>query len=248
MSQSSKILVTLKKALRRQQVTYADVAVHLEMSEANVKRMFASEKITLERLEAICQLLQMELRDLFELYQESRECISELTLEQEKELIADPVLLLVAVAVRNHQSFQDILQHYHIEAHELIQRLAQLDRLKIIDLLPGNRIRLRIAENFRWLPHGPIETYFQKEVQKEFLQDGFDCSQNSRQFLFGLLSDSSQQIILKRLQSLSEEFTQLHRQDSQLPLEQRHSIGLLVAMREWEYSLLRPYVKQPLKP
>jgi len=243
MGQSSAVVETLKTALKSQRITYAEIARRLAMSEANVKRLFASGRFTLERLEQICQLIDLELSDLFALHEASRQHISHLSENQERELMEDPLLFLVAVCVRNHLDFDTILAHYHINEPELIRKLAKLDRLKIIDLLPGNRIKLRIAENFHWIPNGPIEHYFEAAIQNEFLKSGFNGANNQRLFLTGLLSDRSVTVINQRLRSLSEEFTRLHRQDSELPLTQLRNIGLFVAMREWEFSLFKPYIK-----
>lgn len=243
MGQHTAIVETLKVALKEKGLTYAEVARRLGMSEANIKRQFASGRFTLERLEAICRLMELELGDLFQLYEQSRQRISQLTREQERELMEDTLLFLVAVCVRNHLDFDTILAHYHIDEPTLIRKLAKLDRLKIIDLLPGNRIKLRVAENFHWLPHGPIEQYFEKAIQDEFLKSGFNGQESQRLFLAGLLSDRSMMLINQRLRTLNEEFIQLHRQDSALPLGQRRSVGLLMAVREWEFSVFKPYIK-----
>lgn len=243
MSQSSAVITTLKQALKAKRLTYADIAHQLEMSEANIKRLFACERFTLDRLESICRLIDMELSDLFQLHEASQQRISQLSKEQELELMEDTQLFLVAVCARNHLDFETILAHYHIDELVLVQKLAKLDRLKIIDLLPGNRIKLRIAENFQWIPNGPIERYFEKAILNEFLKSGFKQENDTRHFLSGLMSERSVAIINQRLRNLSEEFTQLHRQDSELPLQQRKTVGLFVAMREWEFSLFSPYIK-----
>ena len=243
MAETQNVINALKQALRERRVTYAQVASGLGMSEGNVKRMFASERLTLDRIEAICRLLDLELSDLFQMYEDSRQRISQLSIEQEKELMADTRLLFSAVCVRNHLGFDEIVNNYNISDIELTQDLAKLDRLKIIDLLPNNRIKLRIAENFRWIPSGPIESYYEKVIQREFLKDGFDDGENPRLFLAGLLSSASQEIMTHRLRALSNEFNQLHRQDSELALDKRKNIAILVAMREWEFSALKGYSK-----
>lgn len=243
MGQSNAVIATLKYALKSRRMTYSDIARHLDMSEANVKRMFASGRFTLERLEEICRLIDMELSDLFVLHDASRHRISHLSEEQERELIGDHVLFLVAVCVRNHLDFEEILAHYYIDEPTLIRKLAKLDRLKLIDLLPGNRIKLRVAENFHWIKNGPIERYFEIAIQNEFLQAGFNEVDSPRLFLSGLLSERSVMVINQRLRALVEEFTRLHRQDSELPMSRRKSIGMLIAMREWEFSQFKPYIK-----
>jgi transcriptional regulator with XRE-family HTH domain len=240
MAQTSALIDTLKQALKNHRLTYAEVARRLDMSEANVKRMFASKRFTLERLEDVCRLMQMELTDLFQLYEESRQRITQLTEEQEKELVSDIQLLLVAVSVRNHLSFDEMITNYNIPETECIRCLAKLDKLKIIDLLPGNRIKLRIAEDFRWLPNGPIERFFEKQIQSQFLKSGFNKELEQRRFLFGLLSDTSTQTMLNKMHALAKEFTELHRQDAKLPLEKRNNIGFLLAMRPWELEVFQP--------
>ena len=245
MAETQNVINTLKRALRSSGTTYAKVAEGLEMSEANVKRMFAAERITLDRIEAICRLMDMSLGDLFQLYEESRHRIQQLTEDQEKELVADTKLLLVAVCVRNELDYQEILQNHHISETDLIQCLAKLDRLKVIDLLPNNRIKLRIDPNFSWIPHGPIERFYEKAIQKEFIEGRFE--HQNRVFLFGLLSEQSKAIIQERLQDLSREFIQLHRQDRKLPWDKRSTVGMLMAVRDWEFSILAPYVKNKKK-
>ena len=246
MAQLPAVIATLKQALKAEHLTYADVARGLDMSEANVKRMFASERFSLERLEAICRLVHMELTDLFQLVEASRKRITRLTEEQERELVADTRLLLVAVSVRNRLSFEEIIHNYLISETECIRYLAKLDRLRIIDLLPQNRIKLRIDENFSWRSDGPIERFFEREVQSQFLKSGFRSAGSMRVFLTGLLSERSYEALSGKLRALGKEFTELHRQDSDLPLGKRRNIGLLLALREWEVAVFRPFKRQSI--
>ena len=240
MAQTEALIDTLKQALKNHRMTYAEVAQKLDMSEANVKRMFASKRFTLERLEDVCRLIQLELSDLFQLYEESRQRITTLTKEQEKELVSDTKLLLVAVSVRNRLCFDDIVDNYDISPTECIQHLAKLDKLKIIDLLPNNRIKLRIDEHFHWLPNGPIERFYEKQIQNQFLKATFNGEMEERLFLFGLLGDSATQIMINKMKTLAQEFAELHRQDANLPLDKRHNIGFMLALRPWDLEVFLP--------
>jgi len=244
MAQTPALIDILKQSLKTHRLTYADIASRLEMSEANVKRMFAKKRFSLHRFEQICELMQMEMSDLFVLYEASRQRINQLTEQQEQELVSDEKLLLVAVSVRNQLSFEQIVEHYQISATECIQHLAKLDRLNIIDLLPNNRIKLRIDEYFGWLPGGPIERFFEREIQRQFLKSRFKGELEQRQFHFGLLGDTSSQIMIEKLKSLAHEFTELHKRDLHLPLHKRHNQGLMLAMRPWHLEVFDPLVKK----
>ena len=111
MSQIQQITDTLKQLLREQKVTYKDLADHLDLSEANIKRIFSNCSFSLERLEQICDVIDLNLSDLFVLSEKAQQTITELSLEQEQELVANPKLLLVAVCVRDGWSFSEIINH-----------------------------------------------------------------------------------------------------------------------------------------
>ena len=146
MAQTSQLIDTLKKLLTRQGKTYADVAERLELSEASVKRLFSEKNVSLTRLDSICSLLDIEISDLVrEMQQDNLISISELSLEQEKEIAYNLSLLLVTVLVLNRWSMTEIIEHYNLSETECIRHLAHLDRLHIIELQPDNRIKLLIA-------------------------------------------------------------------------------------------------------
>ncbi len=123
---------TLKRALRADRVTYAEVARELGLSEASVKRMFSRGAFTLERFDAICRMVGLDLADLVRLQDEGERRISRLTREQEEELVADVRLLLVALLVRNRWGFEDIVREYAVSETECVRLLARLDRLRAL--------------------------------------------------------------------------------------------------------------------
>jgi len=237
MAQSRALIDTLKRALKSHGLTYLQVARQLDLSEASVKRMFSRHSFTLARLEAICQLMDMEITDLLRLYEEGQRRISRLTLEQEKQLVADPKLLLAAVCVRDNFSFEDITRRFDISRAECFSQLVHLDRLGLIALLPNNRIKLLVAPDFRWLPDGPIERFFEKRVQSEFLSSRFGSEGELRLYLDGSLSPGSCELLQRKMKSLAREFTELHHEDMALPLNERRHFGLLLAIRPWEMSM-----------
>ncbi|MCK5498541.1 MAG: helix-turn-helix domain-containing protein, partial [Gammaproteobacteria bacterium] len=62
----------LKRALKFHMVTYADIAYELDLSEASVKRMFAKQHFTIERLESICSMVNLNFTDLVRLVDEDQ--------------------------------------------------------------------------------------------------------------------------------------------------------------------------------
>src|SRR5574343_367976 len=96
------VIDTLKAHLKARGLTYKDLATGLNLSEASIKRMFASGDCSLERLDQICVYLQLEFSDLFTSSPRKRKWISQLTQQQECELAGNKRLLMVAVCTLNH--------------------------------------------------------------------------------------------------------------------------------------------------
>ena len=86
--------------------------------------------------------------------------VSQLTLEQEKEIIRDRKLLLIALCALNQLTLEQIVDTYSASKTECIQLLIKLDRIKFLELLPNNQVKLLVARTFSWLPEGPIQQYF----------------------------------------------------------------------------------------
>ena len=236
MANSSDIVATLKRVLRSHGITYSRVAKELNQSEANVKRMFAKNRFTLDRIDEICRIMNMDVLDLLHELEHSQHRKSYLTNEQEKELVADNKLLLTAICVRSHYQFEDIISNYSISETECIQHLAKLDQLGLIDLLPNNHIKLRIAEDFRWLPNGAIERFFRRHILSEFLQTNYSGDDRIQHFIHGELSSASHAVLMRKLESVIDEFSVLQRNDSSLAIQERIKIGLHLAMRPYELS------------
>ncbi len=245
MAQVSALVDALKSILRGGGVKYADVGAALDLSESSVKRRFSRNDFSLGELDTICALAGCEISDLVQHMERQRGQLQRLATEQEEEIAADIALLLITVCVLNHWRFDDILQYYTFDEHELVQKLATLDRLRIIELQPGNRIRLLVATNFGWLPGGPIEKVFLRVIQKDFFSARFEREENELIVLNGMLSDASNAELRRKLGQLARDFDILNREDAALPLEDRRGNTLLLAVRDWHYQGFAPFRRQP---
>jgi len=234
MSEITQLITTLKRELKRQGKTYRDVGAALDLSEPSVKRLFATGQFTLERLVEVCGLLGLSLAELAQEADQGQQRIHTLTDGQERELVSDMRLLLVAVCALNHWTMAQMLQAYRLTEAECVQLLLRLDRLGLIALLPGNRVRLNVARDFDWLRDGPIRRYFREQGLPEFVDSGFRAPGESLDFVHGMLTESARAKLELELRQLRGRFAQLHEESLAAPLPQRRGTGLLLALREWE--------------
>jgi hypothetical protein len=234
MSESEQLVATLKSELRARGLTYRDVAVALELSEASVKRLFASGNFTLDRLAALARLLGYSLAELTARAAARTPRLQVLSEAQERELVSDIRLLLVAVCAVNQWTLAEMVASFRLSEAEGIQYLLRLERLRLLALMPGNRIRLTVARDFDWLPNGPIRAYFRLQGQDEFLDHTFTGPGEELMFVHGMLSSAQVADLLAEVRALRRKFGQLHDASAALPLGERHGGGLLLAYRPWE--------------
>lgn len=234
MSQTKLIVETLKRELRKQGINYRQVAEKLDLSEASVKRLFAESSFSLDRVSRICEMMNFEISDLVHEMEKNIDLTQQLTLDQETELVSDIKLLMMAHFLMNKLSFEDIIDLYRIEKPEGIRLLAKLDRMKIIELKPGNRVKLMIAKDFRFIPGGPIERFYAKTVQQEFFRCSFNGKGEFRVYVSGFLSRPANAEIIRKLKQLKMDAAQLLQESENLPLEERYGCSLIMAIRPWE--------------
>jgi transcriptional regulator with XRE-family HTH domain len=236
MAHTAALVEVLKRELKARRITYASLASQLRLSEASVKRMFSRRDFTLKRLDEICRYAQLEFSELTRAVVRDETLITHLTLEQEKEIVSDRKLFLVAVCVLNHVTFDQIVETYDISSAEGVRLLSRLDHLKFIELMPGNRIKRLVSRTFAWLPDGPIQRFFNQQAHNEFFRSRFNRPDEFMLVVNGMLSKSSSADIVNRLKRITREFSDLHNDDSRLPLGERSAMTLLVAVRHWQLA------------
>jgi DNA-binding Xre family transcriptional regulator len=239
MTNSTKIVATLKQQLKHRGITYKALAGQLKLSESAVKHMFSTGNLSIKRLDELCAILELDIGELVNIaeFQEAR--IEELSTDLERELVADIRLLLVAYCLVNYWTFDEILEKYAITRDDGIRLLNKLDRMMLIDLQPGNRVRLLISNNFSWRKNGAIEKFFRSQVQAEFFDSSFSDEGTIRIVKIGMLSKKGQVQLADRLQAFSEQFDDISRDERKLSANQRQGTTMVLAIRNWSFEGFR---------
>ncbi len=236
MSTTADLVLALKKELKAAHLTYADLAKKLGMAESSVKRMLARGDMPLSRIDAICRALKLDFGELARRVADAQPLLAELSQQQEKAVVADKKLLLVAICVLSQWTLEQMVAAYRLSEAECIKYLAQLDRIGIIELRPLNRYRLKLAKTFRWRPHGAVMDYFREHALLDYYSGGFDGHGEGLLLVHGSISRSLAPAFMERLQRVAQDFAQQHQADQKLPEKDREGYTLLLAMRSWEFE------------
>ncbi len=238
MPQTIQLIETVKSLLKKEGKTYADVADHLQLSQASVKRLFSEKNMSIQRLDDICSLLDMEIADVVQEMCARQHTISELTHRQEKSIANSLDLLMVTVLVLNRWSLKQIISRYNFTEAQCIRYFAHLDRLGIVELLPKNRIKLLTSRNFKWRENGPIMQVFRQKVDQEYFSASFSRQSEKLIVLNGMLSEASNHLFQRKMAQLAADFDCQNNSDDHLNLDLRHGSTVIISIRDWEYEAL----------
>ena len=236
MSTTADLVQALKNELKAVHMTYADLALALGLAESSVKRMLAKGDMPLSRIDAICRALKLDFADLARRVADDQPLLAQLTHEQERAVVSDKKLLLVAICVLSQWTLEQMVASYRLSEPECIAYLAQLDRIGIIELRPLNRYRLKLAKAFRWRPHGPVMDYFRENALLDYFSGGFDGAGEGLLLVHGSVSRALAPSFMERMQRVAQDFAQQHLADQKLPDKDREGYTLLLAMRGWEFE------------
>jgi len=243
MAERELIVAEMKRALRERGLTYASVARQLSLSVPSVKRLFARGDFSLARLERICELLQLSLREVLERAAERGAPTNQLTIAQEREIVADPKLFLLTWLLLNRVSPEDITRLYRFGEREIVRWLIRLDRLRVIELQPGNRVRLLVSRRFSWRPGGPVQRYIHEKLLREFLASAFVRAPEEFFFHGAMVSDPVHAQLKRVLQQAARECMELIERERSAP-QDRHGAAFVLALRPWGYSGFKPFERQ----
>jgi hypothetical protein len=234
MTETDALIDGLKRALRARGLTYAHVGKKLRLSEASIKRLFSKGGFSLERFEQACALAGTSVLELAKEAAKESEAVSQLTLEQERAIMRDRKLLLVAVCALNHLDVEDIVSLYQLSKADCVRLLLELQKIRFLELLPENKIRLRVTHTFTWLPNGPIQQYFKAKAQNEYFAAHFDKPAETMLLVNAMLTPQSIALMNSKLRRLANEMAELHEEHKRLRMGERRSVTLLLALRPWE--------------
>lgn len=245
MSSSQDLVAALKAELRRAGITYAVLARELGLAESSVKRILARGDLTLARIDQILAVLKMDFAELAARVAQARPAPRMLTLDQERAVVADPKLLLMALSVTSRWSYEQIVASYRISEPEAVAYMIVLDRLGIIELGPHNRYRLKVDKTFRWRPDGPVMAYFRERVVHDYFAGSFAEEGETLMLVHGEIAPAAATAFVERLQRLAQEFARQHVADQPLPAATKRPYTMLVGLRSWLFAAVRDLKRPP---
>lgn len=231
------LIGALKVALKGKGITYKDLAKRLGVSEGSVKRVFSQGTFTLERFVEICDICDLSLESLFSMYGKGKpEFLFQFTFEQEKFMAENPDFMAFFESFAIYDSPQDIAKAYGIDEKGLVGYLSKLEKMGVLEWLPGNEAKLLISRKYKRIPDGPIERAFDNDSIKDFVNTPFETNESFNEIMAIALSKSGQKVFKAKLKDLLDEAVNEYEMEQVINTPQE-LVGIYVGIKPW----IQPY-------
>lgn len=235
--QSRLLKEVLKQQIRIRGLRYQDIADQLGVSVVTIKRYLNSDRLPVEVMEDISACLGLSLIDLSEIAKEGDgRNFLDLELRQESALARDSALALMRLMLYSGMTVPDIMSEYAVDEATVISLLTRLDRLKLIELLPGNRVRIPGPHHIEWKPGGPIRRTIEHNIRNHFVMMDFANTEDFYGYETVRLSRASVRQLEEHMRQLVRQVRVLHRLDQGIPSADKQWHTLLVAQRETNWG------------
>ncbi|MCH2189425.1 MAG: helix-turn-helix domain-containing protein [Gammaproteobacteria bacterium] len=243
MATTQQLIKNIKRELKRQGINYSMLANKVGVSESAIKKMFAKGNFSLDRLDQIFEVLDVDLLEMVENVNHQQNMIDKLTVSQEARLVKDQKLLMVAYAAINFWSVEDILHRYNLSREEVMEKAEILENFGILEIRRNQKIRPLISNNFRWLPDGPLSVFFSQYFLPHFFDSDFTQPDSLREIRFGDLTDESRVKLDRKCHELVDLYDKLTYEDRHFTPGNRERKGttLVVAYRCWITDAFREF-------
>ena len=228
---SAALLAELRRCLRQQGWTARRLATHLGIGEATAKRWLAGRGLTLERLEQLAELCDLTLADLARAAEHPQSALAqELTLAQERELSSDVFLSFLFLSILG-----GITRDFAVPQQLMALSLARLERLALIDRLPGGRVRPLVDRSIVWRK-GPMRAMFEEHMKAQFLNLDFAAENTVFVSEMTKLSPRGVAELAELLEQLRRDVQALAERDRETALLPGRWHGMMAVMREMDLT------------
>lgn len=228
---SALMLGELRKALRHHGWTARRIAAEFKIGEATAKRWLAGKGLTVDRLEGLAAIAGLSLAELARLAEHPASGLAqELTLAQERALSSDIFLAFLFMTILGGTPPEEIARDFGVAEAAMDAALARLERLALIDRLPGGRIRPLVDRAIVWRK-APMRALFEAHMKPQFMAMDFAAEDAVYASEVVKLSARGAADLAEAIEAFRREVQALAERDRETSLLPAKWYGMLSAMR-----------------
>lgn len=201
----------LKKALKARNLTYAELARALKMTESGVKKMLNGKDISFQRIIRICKVLDILPGQIFSMSEKSSLPILQLSDKQQDALIQNRKLLATYwLLTIEKKSLDEIVLQLRTTMAEIKNRLQKLVTLDLITQ-KRNQFIPKHQGKFRWPDDSKLARTLNQEWSQQTLKKALaskEASKSYHRFAALKLSEESYRKFQQKFYEIFDEMAQ----------------------------------------
>lgn len=166
-----KVKLVLKSALKTSGMRYIDLARKLRVSEATVKRTLNGEDLSLKKLAEVCEKLELDLFSVMERASMLEDGTHYFTYEQERVLASNFQLFLFFRLLVLNRPVEDIMKELALDEKACREILRKFEDCGLIELHPGDKIKLLAKFPYKWSEEGPLHKKYTKHLLERVVEE-----------------------------------------------------------------------------
>ena len=226
------ILAELRLELKARGLRVSRLAEELKVAEPTVWRWLRGDGLTLDRLDEICAIAELDPRDLVSRAGDDQQEI--FTLAQERVLAADRGLALVFFAILHGAQRRQLEDEFGLPAERLDSHLERLERLGLIEAPRRGKIRSKMDRLVRWRRGGPLSIAFQRTVKPLFMSMDFGSPDALYVSDIVLMSETGRARVHALFEALRGDIHVIGEQEQAAQLAGRDWSGVLMMIRPFD--------------
>lgn len=230
---SKQAMMIIKNRAKAQGLTQQDFAKNLGVSLATMKRWYGGGTITLDILKDLCHEVGMTVSDVLSTVESQSTTKFSYTREQEDFFADEPSYLAFFDQLLRGYTPAQVQKKFQVSARRLTQMLSHLEKLKLLEWLPHNKVRLLVSGEPVWIAGGPLAGKLRQEIFQAFLES--EVRSKSHFFLHDYLEDDLVTIKLK-VEELIQMAQRAHSRAKYKP-EAAKPMGFYLSLQDFRWSL-----------
>ena len=230
---SLQVMKIVKNKAKSLGLTQNDLAKRLKVSLPTIKRWYGGGTITLESLHSLVAEVGLTLTEVFSSF-ENKVCENfQYTEEQEFFFSSNPDYLAYFDNLLRGLIPAQIQKKFKLTEKKTILYLSKLDKLKLIEWMPKNKIRLLVKGEPIWKADGVLAISQRAKIFQSFIED--ESIEGSHFYLHDYISEDKQELN-RRVQELIE-FAKRANSRAKFHNDDSKPSGLYVSLQDFRWEI-----------
>lgn len=233
------VMSFLREVLRERKISYLQLSDLIQVPESTLKKWFISEDGTFNRVNIICNALGITLNDVLIALDQKTVITFRINKKAQDYFMKDRMTFAVYwLLVYERLSQDEIMECLQITDKNLKKSLLKLDRLNLITLEPGDRVKIPKVTPVRWSQDGDFMQMIFKEWSHEILTECLTGKTKTHLFLqYFQLTKESMEEFKRDVHLLEEKYARRTVQEMTVQKGKLKKVRFVLGTAEGPFSL-----------